>query len=518
MKNLPAINKRYIYLLILFIAGSILFWAVKDLFFFDEDIFVTESSSEFMAKIWQRTLVGKLSYRWDYFIWGKNPFGYHFTNFILHLVNAVLALLLLKELLKLLSNQINGFQAKLVPYIFFILFLITPVHSEPLCYILARGCSVVSFFLLLSLLLFLKAEPGGKWHFFFSLLSFLMALFSYEISWTMPFMVLCIILFISFIKNESLKKNLRLVIPYFLIFAVWFIIKVVVIDKMTVSDYKDENLLGISFVTLGKNSIVLFLRNFIPPFENAAAFLFLSIVFILIFIAGLFILYKKYRQVFYFSVLLMLLAVLGFSPTVFLGIDSHDSESERYIYFSSVFALMLLSVLITVLIKNKITLTTVVFLLCSVYILSLFKTINGYKAAGDFSRLYLQEIDKRINSNATVFFVNIPAQHNGALLFRAKSRIGGNSKDNVSVMQEYLSYLYNKSNVCITLSAKELNKVPGGLIVNEKPVDSITVFFPEIRFNKQKLKIGIAQNNNFSFAENNSIVVALKDSALYFFK
>ena len=152
MKNLPAINKRYIYLLILFIAGSILFWAVKDLFFFDEDIFVTESSSEFMAKIWQRTLVGKLSYRWDYFIWGKNPFGYHFTNFILHLINAVLALLLLKELLKLLSNQINGFHAKLIPYIFFILFLITPVHSEPLCYILARGCSVVSFFLLLSLL------------------------------------------------------------------------------------------------------------------------------------------------------------------------------------------------------------------------------------------------------------------------------------------------------------------------------------------------------------------------------
>ncbi|MGF2414143.1 MAG: hypothetical protein ACQUYJ_17560 [Ferruginibacter sp.] len=132
--------------------------------------------------------------------------------------------------------------------------------------------------------------------------------------------------------------------------------------------------------------------------------------------------------------------------------------------------------------------------------------------------MYLQQIDKKINTNSSVFFVNMPSQHNGALLFRAKSRIGGNTNDSISVMQEYLSYLYNKSNVCITLSSKELCKVPERLTVLEKPVDSIFTFFPEIKFNKQDLRITAEKSNSFSFEKNNSIVVALQDSVLYFFK
>ncbi|NOT90120.1 hypothetical protein [Ferruginibacter sp.] len=518
MKNQPAINYRYTYLLILVIAAIALSVAVNDLFFFDEDVFVIGGNGVFLQNLWQRSVIVKLTFIADNFIWAKNPVGYHYTNLILHLANAILALSVLKQLLKLISNYVSKFQQIATQYIFFILFLISPVHSEPLCYILARGGSVVAFFSLLSVLFFFKSNYTNKLLLFFSVVSFLFALFSYEVSWMVPFVILSIVVFSNYIKGESIVKKAWVAIPYFLVFAIWFIVKVVVIDKMVVSDYKDEDLFSIGFATMVKNSSVLFLRNFIPPFKNAIIFLSVSIVFIVTLFIGLFLLYKKHRQIFYFSVLLIILTVFGYAATVVFGIDSHDSESERYVYFSSVFALMLLSVLIAALIRNKVAFFAVLLTLCCCYCASLFTTINSYRAAGNFSKMYLQQIDKKINTNSSVFFVNMPSQHNGALLFRAKSRIGGNTNDSISVMQEYLSYLYNKSNVCITLSSKELCKVPERLTVLEKPVDSIFTFFPEIKFNKQDLRITAEKSNSFSFEKNNSIVVALQDSVLYFFK
>jgi hypothetical protein len=518
MKNLPAINQRYIYLLILVITSVALWAAVKNLFFFDEDVFVTGSSGVFIQNLWQRSGIVKLTLVADNFLWGNNPAGYHYTNLILHVANAVLALLVLKQLLKMMATYINQFQQTTIAYIFFILFLISPVHSEPLCYILARGASVVSLFSLLSILFFFKASHANKLFLFFSLLSFLMALFSYEISWMVPFIILSIIVFGTYVKNGVGFKKVLGAAPYFLVFAAWFIIKVVVVDKMVVSDYKDENLFSIGLAAIIKNCSVLFLRNFIPPFKNVLIFLSVSIVFASVLLIALFLLYRKYRQIFYFSLLLIVITFFSFSATVVFGIDSHDSESERYIYFSSVFALMLLSVLITVLVRNKAAFFTLVFALCCYYVVSLFKTVNSYQVAGSFSKLYLQEIDKKASDNTTLFFVNMPVQHKGALLFRAKSRAYGNTNENISVMQEYLSYLYNKSNECVTLSAKELNRVPTKLVAYEKPVDSITAYFPEIKFSRQDFKISIGQNDNFSFTKNNAAVIALKDDTLFFFK
>jgi hypothetical protein len=421
-------------------------------------------------------------------------------------------------LLKLMVMYLNQFQQAAIAYSFFILFLISPVHAEPLSYILARGGSVAAFFSLLSVLLFLRANYTNKLFIFFSLLSFLLALFSYEISWMVPFAILSIIVFSTYLTNGAILKKILFAAPYFLVFAAWFVIKIIVINKLVVSDYKDENLFSIGFTAVIKNSSVLFLRNFIPPFKSTAVFLSVSVVFASLLFISLFLLYKKHRQIFYFSLLLIIITISGFFATVVFGIDTHDSESERYIYFSSVFALMLLSVLIAVIVKNKAAFFAVLFVLCCCYIVSLFKTIKSYQIAGSFSKMYLQEIEKKINDSNTLFFVNMPLQHNGALLFRAKSRIGGNANDKISVMQEYLSCLYNKSNTCITLSARELNSVPASLIVYEKPVDSITAFFSEIKFSKQNLKISIGQNDIFSFTENNTSVIALKGDTLFFFK
>jgi hypothetical protein len=517
MKNLSFINRLYFHLIILVTAGAAIFLSVKNLFFFDEDIFVA-GNNNFMQDVWQRSFIVKLTFIADNFISGKNAAGYHYTNLVLHLVNALLAFLVFKELLKLAANCLNQFQLTITPFIFLILFLITPVHSEPLAYILARGGTVASLFCLTSVLLFLKSAQKNILLIFLSLLSFLLALFSYEISWMLPFIILSIVIFTAYVKGASVKKNSWIVVTYFLVFAAWFVIKIVIINKMEVSDYKDDNLFGISFTTLVKNSTILLLRNFIPPFKNTVVFVTAGIGFVIFLLSALIILFKKQRKLFYFFMLLLVNTVFGYAAAVVFGIDSHDSESERYIYFSSVFALMFLSVLLVELIKNKLVLLTVICALCSFYACSLFKTINYYKAAGSFSKNYLQTIDKKIKTGDTLLFVNIPSQFNGALMFRAKSRMGGNTNDKVSVMQEYLSYLYTKNNTCIMLSATELTSIPQNLMLYEKSVDSVAFYFPEVKFSKQNFEIGVEENNKYSFKENTTAVIALKDSTVYIFR
>lgn len=41
-----------------------------------------------------------LSFAVDYRIWGREPFGYHFTNLLLHLANTLLVLILARKLLR----------------------------------------------------------------------------------------------------------------------------------------------------------------------------------------------------------------------------------------------------------------------------------------------------------------------------------------------------------------------------------------------------------------------------------
>lgn len=518
MEDRTAINPRYIYAVILFAAGVSIFWGIKNLFFFDEDVFVTAGNGEFLSHIWQRSLIVKLTFKADYLLWGANPYGYHLSSLFLHLINAVLAMWVLKELLKPVVKYFTQFQLTVIPVIFFTLFLFTPVHSEPLCYILARGGLVVSLFCLLSVLFFLRSLSGNKILLGCGLLSFLLALFSYEISWLLPLIILGIAIFLTYVKNEPLKKYIPVVLLYFLVFIAWFSIKVVFMDKLVVSDYNDGNLFKTGLLTLVKNNCVLFLRNFIPPFKNATVFTAVSAAFCLLLIFNFYKLIKQSKPVFYFSVLLLLITVFGFSSVTMIGIDSHDSESERYIYFSSSFAIMFLTVLLTVLIKNRRTLIGVVLILSGWYAVMLFKTINYYDTAGSFSKQYLAALDKEVKNNDNVFIVNMPSQYEGALLYRAKSRLAGNTDNNVSILQEYLSYLNKKSNRCVTLSTKVLYTVPATVSVNKKSIDSIASWFPEVIIDQQQLKISVGKNQAYPYSKNNTVVIALKDSVLYFFR
>jgi len=513
------INRRYIYYSIFLVAAAAIFFVTRRLFFFDEDIFVTDSRNSFMSGEWQRSLTCQLSFKLDNFIWGKRPVGYHFTNLVLHFIDALLATAVLKELLKQATAYLNSFQLTVIPIVFLLLFLISPIHSEPLCYILARDALVVSFFCLGTVLLLLRSGFKNKFLILCSLVSFTFSLFSYEISWAMPALVLAITLFYWRIKILSFKKAILIALLYLAVFASWFLLKIGYMDRFVISDYKDDEFLKIDLLTVIKNSMVLLFRNFIPPYRQLSGFLTGCGIFMTVAVIAFIRLYRINKRVFFLALLLLLLTLLGFLAAAIIGIDSHDSESERYIYFSSCFAIMLLSVLLTGAIRNKQVLISAIFLITIYYCAVLFKTIGHYDNAGRFSKKYIAAVNEGTRGNKTVFVIDLPSQYHGALLFRAQSRFNANTLNSVTTLNEYMRYLYGRDSThFVALSSKEVTVLPQAIKIYNKPLDSLSFYYPSQKFNFTADSVTTEKMEKFPFSKPHTVIIALKDERLFVFK
>ena len=82
----------------------------------------------------------ELSYFFDYRIWRLNPFGYHLTNILIHLANAILVYMFVVMLSK--SNPAGLVTA--------LLFVVHPIHTQAVTYIAGRADLLSFMFVLLS--------------------------------------------------------------------------------------------------------------------------------------------------------------------------------------------------------------------------------------------------------------------------------------------------------------------------------------------------------------------------------
>ena len=83
-----------------------------------------------------------LSLAIDYQLFGLNPAGYHFHNFLLHLINSILIYYLFYQL----------FKGKIIAFFVAFLFCIHPLHVESVAWISERKDLLYVFYYLLSLL------------------------------------------------------------------------------------------------------------------------------------------------------------------------------------------------------------------------------------------------------------------------------------------------------------------------------------------------------------------------------
>ena len=168
-----------------------------------------------------------ISFIFDYHFWQLDPFGYHFTNIVLQISVAFLVFLLVFNLLG--SLIISSWTA--------VLFAVTPLHTEAVTYISGRAEMLVGFFILLSLLLFIKSRKEKAKHprlfFSLSLASFVFALLSKEVAIVFP---LIIAGYIFYITREKLKEKfylIRNVFPYILVALIYLYLRLSVFSFST---------------------------------------------------------------------------------------------------------------------------------------------------------------------------------------------------------------------------------------------------------------------------------------------
>ena len=129
--------------------------------------------------------VQEISNMIDWFLWGEYPFGFHLTNVVLH---SLVAALIFIFLLLISRNVMAAGVAAL-------LWAVHPVHTEAVAYIAGRADPLYAFFMMLSLICFVRfadsvcRERARIGLYIASVAFFLTSLLSKEIVISMPLII-----------------------------------------------------------------------------------------------------------------------------------------------------------------------------------------------------------------------------------------------------------------------------------------------------------------------------------------
>ena len=152
----------------------------------------------------------------DYAIWKENPAGYHITSVLFHILCGFLIYRFIDCI----------FGRKAIGILVGLLFLVHPVNSTVVDYISSRADSQVTFFILLSLILFLSFLRGGASLIVSigALTAFILAILSKELGMILPFLLLITIpvfreRYPALEKGAAFKKTT----PFFALLAVYVI-------------------------------------------------------------------------------------------------------------------------------------------------------------------------------------------------------------------------------------------------------------------------------------------------------
>ena len=164
------------------------------------------------------------SWKLDHLIHGRNPWGYHLTNLLLHLAVSLMVFLLLSRFC----------ESAWIPTAGAALFAVHPVHVEAVAWISGRTDLVAALFYLLSMLLFLKASRDESRSTMVPIAAFVFgvcSMLSKEIAYTLPFTLLAMKQ-MPVSDNGFSRVSRRTTFPYFLALAAILGIRLLVLGQI----------------------------------------------------------------------------------------------------------------------------------------------------------------------------------------------------------------------------------------------------------------------------------------------
>ncbi len=376
--GLSNLKPIFCYLIIIFVTYLVFYNSLSNEFVFDdESVVVGNASIQTLSSIPQyftadegfHKVIGRYyrpivsaSYAIDYSIWGLNPYGFHLTNVIIHIIACLL-------LFKILSTLFWRYKYRnLFSLLSVLIFAVHPIHTEAVSWVSGRTDSLVTLFFFASFLFYIEFTKEmehsnkdnslhriDKKNYFYLLLSILfysLGLLTKEMIVTMP----VIILLYDFVYKKKdfsyFKKNLINYILFFGITIIYFALRYSLLSDIP----ERENYLyfkGKDYsVIIGTmiKTVPVYFRLLFAPFPllyhyngvipDAKSVIDSDVIFSILFIAFLIFLsiyfYKK-DSIISFCILFFfvsLLPVMNIVPTMNL-------MAERFLYFTS-FAVILL--------------------------------------------------------------------------------------------------------------------------------------------------------------------------------
>ena len=172
---------------------------------------------------WPTRFITYYTFSWNYYFSQNNVFWYHVANCFIHVLTSLLVWWFVRLLFFLIAQR----EKKIIDYaesgslLAAMLFVVHPVQTQAVTYIVQRATSLSACFYLLAVCLFIKSRlallKGGKWFYGGSFLSGVMAQFCKENALTL---VGSLILIECFFFAPFSRKNLLRLAPFLLFLAV----------------------------------------------------------------------------------------------------------------------------------------------------------------------------------------------------------------------------------------------------------------------------------------------------------
>jgi tetratricopeptide (TPR) repeat protein len=241
-----------------------------------------------------------LSFMMDYAIWGLNPFGYHLTNLIFHMLSVLLVCFLAG---RIFGDSDAGLLAGLI-------FAVHPINTEAVTYIAGRADPMSAFFFMAALGMYMRHREGRDKtaSLILSITLFIMALLTKEAVLVFP---LVLILYDALILNQD-HISLKAVgnyIPYLLVLVIYAVFRLFI--KGVPLGFAGQLPLHVYVFTISK-VIVLYLGILIfpltlhmeriqlfEPYIGQPQVIFSLIVLALIIILSVFA-YRRSKKIFFF--------------------------------------------------------------------------------------------------------------------------------------------------------------------------------------------------------------------------
>lgn len=170
--------------------------------------------------------LGNLSFALNYAVAGLIPFGYHVTNVLIHVMNALLVYYLITLVFLTPALSGAGLSSQFIAFSTAFIFVAHPIHTQAVSYIVQRYASLATLFYLLAVICYFKARleflqanitlTKKHLYYYISALFFAVcAMKTKEIAITLPFaIVLCEAYF--FDNRTGLKKRVIYLLPLLL--------------------------------------------------------------------------------------------------------------------------------------------------------------------------------------------------------------------------------------------------------------------------------------------------------------